>query len=835
MKKSIATLFTILVLCVLFCIAAPKADATTVASGSCGDECCNVTWTLDDTGCLIITGSGRMEDFGDGNFPDWDFCGGPQITKVIITGSVTYIGNYAFSSKSELTEVIIGNSVTSIGECAFWWCTKLETVRIPDRVEVIGDSAFSYCESLNSLTLGNKVHTIGDSAFNRCFGLTSVTIPDSVQYIGPFAFIYCTALKSVSFGDGSKEIGGYAFYGCASLPSVDIPGTVEIIGEHAFSECTALASVIIGEGVERIEDGAFSNCSNLCFVVIPSTVTYLDDWAFYSDTTDISVVYCGTQEQWDAIEAEEYWKEYIDQLVQFHCYDDTDVCIYCGKANCYTGTCGENCTWILDKTGCLTITGSGRMENYGDGKLPGWSTCNGPQVTKVIVTESVTHIGAYAFASSHELTGVTIGNSVTSIGEGAFSGCTALKDIELSEKTTIIGISAFEGCVSLVDITIPQKVTHIEKNAFKGCTGLTFVELPAGITSVGGGSFADCANLKEITFIGLAPKIWTAFTGVTATVYYPASEAGWTKEMLQNYGGTITWVPYGMVEKFDIDVARMILGNALEFQFGVDMTKIPDLTGVYAVVEKSWADRSVTKTVIPASQWGVAGKYYAIVYDGLAAKEMADSFNVTIYNANDEAISNPKTDSVRDYVKRAFDSQTVKGKTMLVDMLNYGAAAQQNFKYNIDDLANNQLTAEQKAYGTKTAAPTTNNLVKDINYKGTRLVLESRIQMQVAFTGLDRTMYAQYTYRDHNDKVQIVTVAGSEFIEVSGLYGIELNKLVYADARQIVTVQIYNSQGALVSTVQDSIESYVNRSGATDPLFDALMKFTDSAKAYLHQ
>ena len=45
MKKSIVTLFTILVLCVLFGIAAPKADAATVASGPCGDECCNVTWT----------------------------------------------------------------------------------------------------------------------------------------------------------------------------------------------------------------------------------------------------------------------------------------------------------------------------------------------------------------------------------------------------------------------------------------------------------------------------------------------------------------------------------------------------------------------------------------------------------------------------------------------------------------------------------------------------------------------------------------------------------------------------------------------------------------------
>ena len=159
---------------------------------------------------------------------------------------------------------------------------------------------------------------------------------------------------------------------------------------------------------------------------------------------------------------------------------------------------------------------------------------------------------------------------------------------------------------------------------------------------------------------------------------------------------------------FEIDVARMILGNALQFQFGVEMVKIPDTTGYYAVIEKTWADGSVTTKEIPASEWGTVDKYYAIVYQGLAAKEMADTFYVTIYNADGVAVSYAKQDSVRDYVARAYKSQNALGKTMVVDMLNYGAAAQVYFKYNTEDLANNQLTDEQKASGTA-EAPTMEN------------------------------------------------------------------------------------------------------------------------------
>ena len=287
------------------------------------------------------------------------------------------------------------------------------------------------------------------------------------------------------------------------------------------------------------------------------------------------------------------------------------------------------------------------------------------------------------------------------------------------------------------------------------------------------------------------------------------------------------------IEKFEIDVARMILGNALEFQFGVAKTKIPDKTGFYAVIEKTWADGTTTEKTIPAAEWGVAGQYWAIVYDGLAAKEMGDTFYVTIYNADGVAVSNAKEDSVRAYVARAYASQKAAGKTMMVDMLNYGAAAQVHFNYGTEDLANNKLTAEQIATGTATAPTMENKQVKGDNYQGTRFILESRIQVQLAFKNMTTDMYAIYTYADAAGTAQTVRVEGKDFVMIDGKpAGVELSALVYADAHALVEVTVYNADGTVYGTATDSIESCALRS--TGDVFVALMKFADSAKAHLY-
>ncbi len=287
-------------------------------------------------------------------------------------------------------------------------------------------------------------------------------------------------------------------------------------------------------------------------------------------------------------------------------------------------------------------------------------------------------------------------------------------------------------------------------------------------------------------------------------------------------------------QKFDIDAARMILGNSLEFQFGLTKTKLTDLSGVYAVIEKEWADGTTTTKTIPAEAWGSVDQYYAIVYDGLAAKEMGDTFYVTIYNADGIAISNARVDSVRDYVMRNVDGYDAVGKALMVDMLNYGAAAQTNFAYGTEDLASNQLTDTQKSWGTAELAELTDSRVSGTNYLGTRLVLESRIQLQAAFKGLTADQYAIYTYTNAKGEAQEVRVEGADFVDAGGVKGIELSALIYADARAIVDLTVYNADGSVYGAASDSIEGYAVRNSTGDDVYSALMKFADSAKAYLY-
>ncbi|MCQ2416362.1 MAG: leucine-rich repeat domain-containing protein [Oscillospiraceae bacterium] len=90
--------------------------ADIVASGECGEDGDNLTWTLDSEGTLAISGEGDMADWSyysiDDKVPWFTYC--QTITRVILKDGVTSIGDYAFYECTSLTEIIISDSVTSI-------------------------------------------------------------------------------------------------------------------------------------------------------------------------------------------------------------------------------------------------------------------------------------------------------------------------------------------------------------------------------------------------------------------------------------------------------------------------------------------------------------------------------------------------------------------------------------------------------------------------------------------------------------------------------------------------------------------------------------------------
>ena len=99
-----------------------------------------------------------------------------------------------------------------------------------------------------------------------------------------------------------------------------------------------------------------------------------------------------------------------------------------------------------------------------------WSKTIGCLFLKsLVIPDSVTNIGDYAFWGCKSLKSLVLPDGVTSIGDYAFDGCCSLRCVVISDGVTRIGNYAFWGCKSLKSLVIPDSVTHIGNGAFYYC------------------------------------------------------------------------------------------------------------------------------------------------------------------------------------------------------------------------------------------------------------------------------------------------------------------------------------------------------------------------------
>jgi len=565
--------------------------------------------------------------------------------------------------------------------------------------------------------------------------------------------------------------------------------------EHRYQ----IKKIILEEGITEIESVAFENAA-VEQIVFPSTVTKL--WR-------------GCFQNCDHLRVLEI-PATITQL-GMSCFSDCDMLeeiIFHDRKNAQPLVFDDNAFHSCDSLKAVYLPDKTSMGN------PVFDECTN---LAYVEFKTVTEFWGRIFNDCSALKTVILPDNLKELGLNVFADCTGLESITLPEGLEVIGIDAFSGCTSLKEITIPANVRLIQPNAFENNT-----------------------SLKKIIFRGNAPTIrHGAFAAVTATAYYPANKSGWTDDVMQNYDGNITWTAYNDIsefKKFDIAFANMTLGNSLAMNFAFPQDGTDNWEGAYALIAKTYADGRGTKVVsVPISQWGqtsINGKaYYTLKFNGIAAKEMADEIYITIYNGQREPISNNWEDSVRSYAMRTLNNPGTapESLTMIVDLLNYGAAAQLSFGYDTGNLANKKLTAQQAALATPSAWAE-DHRVKGENYLGTQLRLESQIMLRMAFSGVTKDMTAVITYTDHYDRPQRITVPGSDLELTGSTAVVTIDEIVVADARQDVTVQILDSQGNVVASATDSVASYIARmrQEEEDPLYESILKFADSAYLYFH-
>ena len=497
-----------------------------------------------------------------------------SLKDVVIPEGVTSIGAHAFEGCTGFTSITIPDSVITIGEDAFSGCKYVKAVTIGSGVARIESGAFGFgsyrLESvyIKDLAAWCAIEFADHNALLETAGnlylngelITDLVIPEGVTHISNYAFYECTCLTSVTFASSVTSIGEEAFAGCEGLTSITIPGNVKSIGGTAFSGCSGLVTVTMEEGVESIGAHAFTYCSALTGISVPNSVTYISDYNFVKNCNALQynehkgIKYLGNKQNPYVVLIAPNDKTQatyeIHPNTKFICRDAFKDCKRLTSITLPDGLISigsyafYNCTYLESINLPATLKYIGEYAFYScqnlnmdlvipDGvtAIPDYAFYRVP-LTNITISDSVTHIGAYAFSENYSLESLSLGSGVTSIGNKAFyrsypssvhitdlaawceiafydeysnPACYELycngelvTDVIVPKGVTHIGNYAFYKNQNLTNVNIPNSVTAIGDYAFYGCSSLSEINIPDGVTAIGNYAFHGCSSLSEI-------------------------------------------------------------------------------------------------------------------------------------------------------------------------------------------------------------------------------------------------------------------------------------------------------------------------------------------------
>ena len=499
-----------------------------------------VYWSFDETtGTLYIEGTGPVPGFLTDEQPWYDLR--EQILHVVVGEGITEIGNKAFYTQFyNLQTLTLPSTLMYIGNQAFYGCGKLQNVTFPAGLKGIGFSAFGDCLSMTQVILPDSVMVIGGGAFSRCTELTDLTLPAGLVTLGGSAFEECRKLANVTMPQmpNLTEIGEGVFYLCDGLTNLDFY-TADTIQDGMFSYCQGLTEVTIPDCVTVIGERALWHCDSMTKITLSSQLKRLDDHALYGCDMLEEVIFTGNapmigEKALGNMTLTCYYPEnaanWTEEVLQNYGGSITWIPYNTGTGipepePDITGMCGDNVMWgFLERTGKLTLSGTGSTYDYRDGGPTEWKEFRN-RIRSIEVKPGVTGLGTSIFDRCVNVEAVTLHEGLKTIGMFAFWHCDSLTELVIPESVTHIEPAAFRDCSSLVSVKLPSHMTRIPDTSFRG-TGMTSYTVPSHITEIGSSVFSHTDFLKRVVIHDGVTKIGDhafAFAAALKEVTWPSS------------------------------------------------------------------------------------------------------------------------------------------------------------------------------------------------------------------------------------------------------------------------------------------------------------------------
>ena len=230
-----------------------------------------------------------------------------------------------------------------------------------------------------------------------------------------------------------------------------------------------------GKPVVSIGKYAFKDCVRVTGVVIPNSVTNIEQYSFFGCTGIESITIPDTVKTVEAFAFDDC--SGIREVVIPQCVSSYQLRMI-----------------FPDAYGSMTnIVISDSATSIGAYAFAG---CKG--LTHLEIPSGVTSVGEYAFYECTNLVEMVFPASVTHIGDQVLFGCSSVTNVSLSPLITNIGGSTFQGCISLSSVVIPDTVTNIGNYAFKDCSALASLVIPYGVKTIGADAFYCCYSLTNV-------------------------------------------------------------------------------------------------------------------------------------------------------------------------------------------------------------------------------------------------------------------------------------------------------------------------------------------------
>lgn len=374
---------------------------------------------------------------------------------------------------------------------------------IPDDVTCIRSYAFENCRNLTSLFIPRSVESIDIAAFKGCSNLKNILLPQFSDFSFENGRLYKTARKDDS---GEKEdITDKVFY-----PDIDycIPENMNTMPDYMlfspYGGITAcgknytkleiygtVRSVFIHKNVTKLSGAQFNAFDKLLQFTVDDENPFfksVDGVVFSKDGTTLYKYPAG--KEGTEYRVPEGVKIIGDSAFAHSTLKEIILPDSVTVLGDYAfGECSELEKFVLP-SGLKTI-GENTFEN-----CDFW-------MEEFVIPESVISIGKGAFLGSG-IEKITLNSSIDSIKAATFQ-CSGLGSIEIGPGVKYIGEKAFENSC-LTTITIPDSVEVIDESAFEDCGSLKTVYIGAGVTDIRSCAFFNCEELERIDVDKRNPK-----------------------------------------------------------------------------------------------------------------------------------------------------------------------------------------------------------------------------------------------------------------------------------------------------------------------------------------